>query len=396
MSNLRRPSRRQFGQAIAALLSSLATRAPAGDKPKDNGIGGTGSISVLPDPDNGIGGTGVVGTIRGFGSILVNGLRIAYPADAELTIDGAPASLSRMRVGHVVSLVAHREGARLTTNKIEIFREVVGAIEVVSDRHLHVLGQKVELGSNVSAGRLTVGEHVAISGLRLPDQTIVASLVEVVAPGPVQLVGTVTRGPEGRLMIGSQQLFGVATAMLGQRVVVRGVLGAGALDVSSIAAAPLFTPGPQRFLVEAYVQREGSTVRTAGGLKLGGAPDMTFQGVARAVLGVRADAEGAWTIQSFRPTETLQKRGMFKEDRGEAQTPNWLNKPARSDSGGASEIPAEPPLRHQGGFPSYGLPDAFDGPFRPGGPAGPGPFGPPVGPPGPGGPHGFGGRPGPR
>lgn len=388
MSDPRGPTRRQFGAALVALLSSLTTRAgAAGDKPKDNGIGGTGYISALPDPDNGIGGTGVVGTIRGFGSIIVNGLRVAYPTDAELTIDGEAANLSQMRIGHVVSLIAERDGTRLTTKRIQILREAVGAIEAVSDRRLQVLGQKIELGRNLKTGRLTVGQHVAVSGLRLPDQTIVASLIENAEPGAAQLVGTVTHGPNGQLMIGSQPLFGVAKAMAGQRVVARGVLGSGALDVTSISADPLFPPGPQRFLVETYLQRQGSSVRTASGLNLDVARDMTFQGVARAVIGVDVNAEGAWTIHSIRATESLGKRGSFREDQGGAETPNWLDRPAKPDNpgGGSGSAPGVGGSGAQGGFPGQGLPGGFGDPFGSGGFGG---FGPPGGPRGPG---GFGG-----
>ena len=46
--------------------------------------------------DRGIGGTGVIGTIRRFGSIVVNDLRIAYPEDVQVHIDGTPATAGAM------------------------------------------------------------------------------------------------------------------------------------------------------------------------------------------------------------------------------------------------------------------------------------------------------------
>ncbi|KMO10044.1 hypothetical protein QR78_30955, partial [Methylobacterium indicum] len=70
-------------------LAAAGPAGAAGDKILDQGIGGTG---IRPGPDDegdrGIGGTGVVGTIRGFGSIIVNDLRIAYPPEVRVTIDG--------------------------------------------------------------------------------------------------------------------------------------------------------------------------------------------------------------------------------------------------------------------------------------------------------------------
>ena len=86
--------------AIALLLAGGASAAPEKRKPK----GGTdGDATGL---DNGIGGTGVVGTIRGFGSIIVNGLRIAYPERVRVKIDGAAARVSDLRVGHVARVIA--------------------------------------------------------------------------------------------------------------------------------------------------------------------------------------------------------------------------------------------------------------------------------------------------
>ena len=73
-------SRRQVLRLLALIAGG---RAFAAAKPKaggDNGIGGTG----LKPADNGIGGTGFIGTIRKFGSVWVNGERIAYPSDVRI------------------------------------------------------------------------------------------------------------------------------------------------------------------------------------------------------------------------------------------------------------------------------------------------------------------------
>src|SRR6266567_550661 len=53
----------------------------------DQGIGGTG---ITRGDDHGIGGTGIVGVIQRFGSIYVNGERIAYASDVPVRIDGEP------------------------------------------------------------------------------------------------------------------------------------------------------------------------------------------------------------------------------------------------------------------------------------------------------------------
>ena len=51
-------------------MLALPTLRRAPGQPSDRGIGGTG---FAPGDDRGIGGTGVIGTIRKFGSIVVNG-----------------------------------------------------------------------------------------------------------------------------------------------------------------------------------------------------------------------------------------------------------------------------------------------------------------------------------
>ncbi|MBE7245533.1 MAG: hypothetical protein INR63_11310, partial [Actinomycetospora chiangmaiensis] len=98
---------------VLRLLAGAATLPPAParpqEAPRDQGIGGTGMMRTdaprdppLGEGDRGIGGTGVIGTIRRFGSIVVNDLRIAYPKDAEVRVDGAPAGIADLRIGQVV------------------------------------------------------------------------------------------------------------------------------------------------------------------------------------------------------------------------------------------------------------------------------------------------------
>ena len=190
---------------------------------------------------------------------------------------------------------------------------------------MRVLGQTVEFGRGAKTEKTSaysIGQHVAVSGLRLPDQTIVASLVEIVEPGAAQLVGVVTRSSDRRLAIGAQPLSGVAEAMLGQRIMVRGAATAGALDVTTTSADAWLPRGPDHFLVETYLERRGATVKTASGLELGGGRDLAFQGVVRAVVGIDATSAGAWSIRSLQASETLGNRGAAKEQREARSCPS--------------------------------------------------------------------------
>jgi hypothetical protein len=369
---------------IACVAAGAARVEAGGDKPKDNGIGGTGNISVLPDRDNGIGGTGVVGTIRAFGSVFVNGLKMSYAPTAEVVMDGKVVDASRMRIGHVVSLVAERDGNGFSTARIRILHEVVGSIEAISGRRLRVLGQWIELGRGASASGLAVGQYVAVSGLRLPDQTIVASLVEPGQAGAAQIVGTVTRDAEGRLTIGSQRLLGVAQSMVGERVAMRGAVGEGGFDASFVSAEEWLPRGVRQALVETYLEQDGTSVTTADGLKLAPARNMAFHGVVRGVISVAAGKNGDWSIESFRASETLGNRG----------SSSGLRKPTEGTS--EPTLPTPSGADHgAGAAPGVGGPQGFGGSFRPGEIPGmpAGPAGGPGGFPGPGFPGPSGGGP---
>jgi len=371
--------RRVLTSLVATLVSAQARGAP-----KDNGLGGTGYISVAPGPDNGLGGTGVVGTIRGFGSIFVNGLEISYAPDVEVTLDGEPATAARMRIGHVVSLVAEHDQTGFAASRIRILREVVGPIDSLSGRRLRIAGQTVELGHGVAASGLARGRRVAVSGLRLPDQTIIASLVEPAEPGAVQIVGMVARDAQGQMTIGSQRLSGVARSLVGQRVALRGEMVGHDLDVSFVSPDATTPRDVRRAFVETYVESEGATVFTAAGQRFTPSRAATFQGVARAVIGVDVDLDGGMTIDSIRASDRLGDKGSGKALRERMRDAPEPEPPATSPGGGDSGAQAAPGVDGQPAFGagtpgSGGMSLPGGGGFRGPGP-GPGMPGPGPGP----------------
>ena len=204
----------------------------------DRGIGGTGTPGVAEQEnhDRGIGGTGVIGTIRKFGSIVVNGLRITYAKNIPVRIDGREASASQLRIGHVVRVVADQRGGVYSTHAIDVVNEVVGDIDSISGNHLVVLGQTVST-ANLSRGhRWTAGDHVAVSGLRRPDGVIVASLIERRSDAPEQVAGPISQASDGSLRIGDLKLMGVDAAMIGQRALLTGKLADGVFAVTESRA----------------------------------------------------------------------------------------------------------------------------------------------------------------
>lgn len=370
---------------LLAGAALIPTRVLPQEAPRDQGIGGTGArpTDSPGEGDRGIGGTGVIGTIRRFGSIFVNDLRIAYPDDVAVRIDGAAAKVSDLRVGHVVRVVARPDAGGLATRRIDVTSEVVGPVEAVAKGGLTVLGQSVATAG--VTGRWAVGDRVAVSGLRRPDGVVVASLIEPRGTGPARVAGPVRRDRDGRPVIGRLRLDGAAALPVGRRATVSGEAASGVLKVASATEAGLpFPPGLGRVSVEAYIGRSGGRLNLGSGLDVAGLPGagVPRRGSVRAVLTTRPETDGRLTVESLRI-----------DDRGSGNgNPLFERAPDRIDLRG---LPGERPdgLSGREGFrPGNGLgldsrtgPGGFGGP--PGGPGGgPGGFG--------GGPGGFGGGPG--
>ncbi len=175
-----------------------------------DGIGGTGVVADLGG--DGIGGTGIVGTISGFGSIIVNGLKLDYDTDTIVESDGRPAALTDLKVGQVIEGVAFRdERGTLHLEELEIRHAVTGPISSIDhdNERLVVLGQTVRVnlagdGAQKTAfSTLKVGDMVRVSGLRLNDGMIVASrLDQTDDDGRVLVRGPVTTSTNNTLTIG--------------------------------------------------------------------------------------------------------------------------------------------------------------------------------------------------
>ena len=347
MSGSAKASRRQFLRLLALLACG---RALAAERPKgggDNGIGGTG----LKPADNGIGGTGFIGTIRKFGSVWVNGERIAYPDNVRIRIDGEAVAPAAMRIGQVARLVAERRETGWTTNAIVIVSEVVGPISRIGHDSLEVLGQKVFAPNAKMAHGLAVGDRVAVSGLRRPDQTIVASLIEKRLTGPDQIAGVLTED-DGGFGIGGQSMAGVGRAVVGERIVARGAMANGVFAASEVKLDTVIAIGAvQNLSVETWVVERGGQWMTAGGLRIeDGAADLG-QGPHHVVINGALGANGA----------LLAREVALPNAHGDFAPPRGAGGPGGGPSGGAG---------HPGGG-GLGRPSGLG---SPGGGSGPGGF----------------------
>ncbi|WP_457108050.1 DUF5666 domain-containing protein, partial [Methylobacterium sp. P5_C11] len=384
---------------VLRLLAGAATLLPGAvrpqEAPRDQGIGGTGMMRTdepkggsLGEGDRGIGGTGVIGTIRRFGSIIVNDLRIAYPPEVEVRIDGAPATTADLKIGQVVHVVARPEGGGLATRRIDVTSEVVGPVEAVAPGHLIVLGQRVSTAGLDGAWK--PGARVAVSGLRRPDGVIVASLIEARETGPDRVSGPVRRGPDG-LRIGALRLSGADALPPGKRVQVTGTATNNVLAVTNAAQVGLpFPPGLRRVSIEAYIGRAGAGLDVGAGYAVVGraAARVPRAGSVRAVLTASIARDGDLTVERLRienriaPGPTQPDAPRFERERDRLDLRNLPDElPGR--------FGAEPGGR-AGGLGGLGGPRGPAIDTRPGGALvpgtdGPGGFGAPRG--------GFGGAP---
>ena len=175
----------------------------------ERGLGGTG-VSIA---DRGIGGTGIVGTITGFGSIWVNGLEVEV--EDGLAIAGLDGEVSedRLRVGHVVEVLAEAGPPEyLRAKAIALRPAVIGTVAP----DMTVNGQTI-----LSAQQLPVGSRVAVYGLVKDDGTFLASLIEPVRMTVKDVVhGRVRVDRNGNAKVGSIDVDDSFTA--GMRVTIDG------------------------------------------------------------------------------------------------------------------------------------------------------------------------------
>ncbi len=136
------------------------------------------------------------GTVTGFGSVFVNGVRFET-SGATFTINGKPGTQGDLRVGHVVRIHGRRDGSgNCTADRVDFDDLVKGPVTTVAAAAgtLVVMGQTVLVDADTSfddnipgaslAG-LAAGDIVEVSGMRRADGDIQATRVEGKPAGTV-------------------------------------------------------------------------------------------------------------------------------------------------------------------------------------------------------------------
>lgn len=345
----------------------------------DDGIGGTGLLGGEDDGD-GIGGTGirpssqdgatqtaVLGTVTGLGSLCVNARTLEFDASTPVHANLQPASVAQLAVGQVVEVLAEPQGAQLYARRIDIRYAVVGPVAWQKEGVLKVLGQRIIVSSGArteASHSPEPGEWLAISGLRRPDGVIVATRLDVVAPGrPAALRGSLSVAPGGAIRLAGLDVEwrAEAAATPGSRVLVTGRWNSALerLQVDWAVVEPDFPPSVRRFDLEGYAARVEPDALELAGRRIG------TTGVGDSLAGIprdhrirvrgSVDATGALKAQSVQrlgPDPLLRAPGnkappepVRGDPRGRndgppdrprpVDRPERLERPQRPDRGGA-------------------------------------------------------------
>jgi hypothetical protein len=271
------------------------------------GCGG-GQIGTLFAGPPGTGGTGLFaqGTISGFGSVIVNGIRFDDTA-ATVQVDGVTVTSLELRLGMVADVQGLR-GADLTlgvANAIAVWSIAQGAVSQVQGGQFMVAGMLVQTDAATvfdgigSVAALANGLRVAVWGLQsgIDGSRWTATRVAVVAS--TVLVGTGVISAAGTL--NGLALSGAAVASLGvgELVRVQGQLALSGTDVNVESVKRLGLQSDS--MPQGEVEVEGLVTALLSGSRfmLGyvevDASSATLASLYKALaVGQRIEVEGTW------------------------------------------------------------------------------------------------------
>lgn len=282
------------------------------------GCGGGLDIGVQTASRPGTGGTGlfVQGSISGFGSVIVNGIRFDDTA-AAVKLDGLPAIAQDLRLGMVVDLQGSR-GADLTlgvANVIEVWSIAQGVVSQVQGSQFQVAGMLVQADAATcfdgiaSVAALANGMRVAVWGLQAgaDASSWTATRVALVSATPLVSTGIVTaaRTLNGFALTGQN----AASLATGQLVRVQGGSSGSSLTVDSFKVL-----GLQNYQGECEMEGLVTALLPGSRFMLGNVEvDASSAGLATALarltVGQRVEVEGLWVGGVLKANELGVKSG---------------------------------------------------------------------------------------
>lgn len=229
-------ARQLFILSVSVLVSGCLSGGGSGGS--DGGGGQTAGISGTGDS---------VGTVNGFGSVIVNGVRFDT-SDADVFIDGIQGSQDDLEIGMVVIVNGDIEGEfDGTARRIDFDHTLQGPVEAVDQETgeitavgLTIQTDKSTVFLNTSLANIVNGEVILVSGYHAPNGVINASYIQELTGAPqtqVDAEGFVQalNAPGRRFQIGNLQVE-YSTAVINEE---NAVLAEGALvEVVGTRTAP--------------------------------------------------------------------------------------------------------------------------------------------------------------
>ncbi len=208
--------------------------------------------------DQGIGGTGYIGTIIDFGSIIINGREIDVDANTRVSVDGAPGDLSDLKKGHFIAARSDDVDGIERAVTIDVIKIVIGRLDQFdpSTGLGVILGQVIDFNSRLDSETLTTGNWYAVSGLRVENDVVIASLIEVSTQGEF-----LVRGPSSQIHNALAELKLTNRRIpKGDTLVLSGVVRSDKAQIQRLQAYSLLATlkQPSVMLIETYIGQSTS------------------------------------------------------------------------------------------------------------------------------------------
>jgi hypothetical protein len=167
------------------------------------GYGGSNSYTPVPVAAHSNAARVSLGTITGFGSVHLNGIKFETTS-AAITVNGQAATQNDLKVGQVVEVKGHHDDAtgKDVADQIEFHHNVQGPVSVIDTNTgtLVVLGQTVIVNPETSFGDginpaalagIAVNDVIEVSGMAAANGEIQATRIEKRAAGAVfEVIGS--------------------------------------------------------------------------------------------------------------------------------------------------------------------------------------------------------------
>lgn len=203
-----------------------------------------GGGGVGPLAEGGIGGSGIsTGTVTGFGSVYVNGVKFETASTTFSGDDNESNQQSGLKVGMVVTVKGNINADGITGTALNIKYEdlIEGPISTKGSNDLTIMGHIIKVNTNTqyqgttTFALLSKDDVVEISGFYDTNNDISATYIEVTSSSIHEITGKVSSFTDGKFMINNKLTVNSSTTVaVGNYVEAKGSYASGELTASNV------------------------------------------------------------------------------------------------------------------------------------------------------------------